>query len=121
MLEPGDDALGRCRRLPADAADAAAMHGDPIGNQRPGVGGGKLGAGGAHVAQPAEAVQRFLPAAIGDLHLKGGAAGEAPAIPGPGAGGAAPPATIPPATDPRETVSSAPGRSKKPPHWPPPA
>ena len=67
MLQPGDDALGRGRRLPGDARDAAAMGRDPVGHQRARIGGRELGAGRAHVAQPAEAVQRLQPAAV--LHL----------------------------------------------------
>ena len=63
MLQPGDDALGGRRRLPGDAGDAAAVDGDPVRHQRARIGGGELGAGGAHVAQPAEAVQRLQPAA----------------------------------------------------------
>ena len=64
-------ALGRRRRLPGRPADAAAMRRDPVGDQRARVGGGEFGVGGAHVAQPAKTVQRFLPAAIRDIEQEG--------------------------------------------------
>ncbi len=70
MLQPGDDALGRRSGLPGDTGNVVAMHGDPVGHQRTRIGGGKLGTGGAHVAQPAEAVQRLLPAMIGHIDLE---------------------------------------------------
>ena len=71
MLQPGDDAPCRHGGIPGDAGNAGAVDLDPVRDQRAGVGGGKLGAGGAHVAQPAEAVQRFQPLRIGDVELEG--------------------------------------------------
>lgn len=70
MLQPGDDAARGDRRLPGDAGNAAAIGGNPVADQRTGIGGGKLGAGGAHVAQPAKAMQRALPVAVGHFDLE---------------------------------------------------
>ena len=70
MLQPGDDAPCRDGRVPGDAGNAGAVDLDPVGDQRARVGGGELGAGGAHMAQPAEAVQRFQPLRIGDVELE---------------------------------------------------
>ena len=71
VLQPGDDALGRRLRVPRRPADAAAMGRDPVGHQGARIGGGEFGVGGAHVAQPAEAVQRLLPALVCDIEQEG--------------------------------------------------
>lgn len=65
MLQPGDNALRRDFGCPGGAANRAAMGGDPVAEQRAGIGRGKFSAGGAQVAQPAEIVQRGLPSGIG--------------------------------------------------------
>ena len=70
MLQPGNDAPCRDGRSQATPEMRAAMHGDPVRHQRSRIGGGEFGAGGAHVAQPAETVQRFQPSRICDVDLE---------------------------------------------------
>ncbi len=68
MLEPGNDALCRDLRCPGRTANRAAMRGDPVAEQSPRIGGGKFGACGAQIAQPAKIVQGSLPRGIGRLN-----------------------------------------------------
>ena len=71
MLQPGNHPFGSRSGFPGDARYLIAMHGDPVGDERPGIRRGELGAGGAHVAQPAEAVQCLLPATVRHVDLEG--------------------------------------------------
>ena len=71
VLQPGDDANSGDGRIPRGRGDAAAMDGDPVGDQRPRVGKGEFRAGLAHVAQPAEAMQGMLPLERSAGHLEG--------------------------------------------------
>src|SRR5262245_36402056 len=60
MLQPGYDALGRHLGYPGRTRDRATVAGDPVAEQRPGVGGSEVRARGAEVARATEIVQCML-------------------------------------------------------------